>query len=263
MRKNLTIIVIFSLVISSGPVLAFMSSSNYRIQSDSINVGGLDEQSSANYKMKDTIGEIATDESQSSSYKLKAGYRQMEEEAAVSISISSPADVNMSDAIPGITGNSGNPRTGSATWQVTTNNTAGFKLELKSSDEPSMELDATNNFSDYTPAAPGTPDYNWISPASGDAELGFTIEPETVADTVQLFLNAAGPAAPCNSAGGIQTADKCWYNMASANLEVINRGTATGAGGEDEVVKFQTESNAKFLQEGNYTATITATATTN
>jgi hypothetical protein len=247
-----------------SPCSGAMCSLNYSILASSINVGGLDSQSSASYRMRETIGEIATGESQSSSYKLKAGYRRMtEEELAVSISISSPADVTMSSDIPGVTGNLGSPRTGSATWTVTTNNAAGFTLQLKSNDEPSMKLDVTYNFSDYTPAAPGTPDYNWASPAASDAEFGFTVEPETAADTVQLFLNAAGPAAPCNSAGGINTADKCWYNMASANLEVIDRGTATDGGGEDEVVKFQTESNAKFLLEGNYTATIIATATTN
>jgi hypothetical protein len=177
------------------------------------------------------------------------------------ITISSPIDVTMSASIPGITGNPGAPRTGAATWTVKTTNATGFKLELKCNDEYCMKLDATNYFSDYTPAAPGTPDYNWTSPAASDAEFGFTVEPETAADTVQLFLNAAGPAAPCNSAGGINTADKCWYNMASVNLEAIHRGTATDSTGEDEVVKFQTESSAKFLKEGNYTTIITATAT--
>jgi len=89
----------------------------------------------------------------------------------------------MSSAIPGMTGNLGSPRTGSAAWTVKTNNTTGFNLTLKSSTNPSMQLDATYNFSDYSPVTAGTPDYNWASPVSGSAEFGYTVEPETAADT--------------------------------------------------------------------------------
>jgi len=46
-------------------------------------------------------------------------------------------------------------------------------------------------------------------------------------------------------------------------VTVINRSTATLVSGEAETVNFQTESNAKYLKEGSYTATITATATEN
>lgn len=263
MKKLLPLIIITCFLIDIYSVNAdVMSSQNYRIQSDSINIGGFDEQSSANYKMKDTIGEIASDESASSSYKLKAGYRQMAEEA-VYITISSPANVNMSAAINGITGNPGSPRTGSATWTVATNNYTGFNMKLHASTDPAMQLDGSNQFADYTPAVGGTPDYDWSSPAASAAEFGFTVEPETDGDTVQLFLDNSG-ASPCNTAGGTQTDDKCWFDFNGLNdINVINRTIFTNSGGEDEVVKFQTESNAKYLKEGNYVATITATAVTN
>ncbi len=175
------------------------------------------------------------------------------------IAISSPANVSMSSPIPGITGNPGVPRTGSATWTVTTNNTAGFNLALKSNTNPSMQLDATYNFSDYSPATAGTPDFAWSSPAAGAAEFGFTIEPETTADTAAKFMDNA---ASCNI-GTANAANRCWYNMATTDVTAVTRTTNTDSTGEDEIVRFQTESNAKYLKEGNYVATITATATEN
>ena len=48
------------------------------------------------------------------------------------ITIDSPANVNMSASIPGVIGNPGAPRTGSATWTVKTTNATGFYLGLKS-----------------------------------------------------------------------------------------------------------------------------------
>jgi hypothetical protein len=53
-----------------------MSSDNYKINADSINIGG-GQSSSANYKMEDTIGEAGIGDSESDSYKTKAGYQAM------------------------------------------------------------------------------------------------------------------------------------------------------------------------------------------
>jgi len=175
------------------------------------------------------------------------------------ITITSPADVTMSAAIPGITGNPGSPRTGSTTWTVKTNNTTGFTLALKSSTTPSMRLDATWTFSDYSPATAGTPDYNWTSPAASAAEFGYSVEPATAADATAKFKDNGSA---CNTGTNV-TANKCWYNMSITDEAVVNRSTETSSTGEAEVVRFQTESNAKYLKEGNYTATITATATEN
>lgn len=76
MRRKFISILILSLFLFTGSQ-AFgyvMSSSNYRMQKDSLNTGGVD-QTSVTYKSKDTIGEIATDESTSSNYKLQAGFQ--------------------------------------------------------------------------------------------------------------------------------------------------------------------------------------------
>jgi len=175
------------------------------------------------------------------------------------ITISAPADVAMSSSIPGITGNLGSPTTGSVSWTVTTNNTTGYNLKLKAAATPALALDATWNFSDYSPATTTAPDFSWASPASAVAEFGFTVEPATAADTDPFFKD---DGAACN-AGTANAADKCWWNFATTDKQVVNRSTETSSSGEGVVVKFRAESNAKYLKEGNYTATVTATATMN
>ena len=177
------------------------------------------------------------------------------------ITISSPADVTMSSSIPGVTGNLGSPRTASTTWTVVTNNTTGFIMTLAASTSPAMQLDGTYNFSDYSTATTtvNVPDYTWGSPSSAVAEFGYSVEPATVAYTATAFKD---DGAACNT-GALNTVDKCWLNASTTALTAINRTTETLSSGEAEKVKFQAESNAKYLKEGNYTATITATATMN
>ena len=240
--------------LSTDSVLAYVATStNYRLQYDSINVGGNENATSSNYKIKDTVGEIATGISTSAVYKLKAGYRQM---AEVFISISSPSDVVMSPAIGGITGGMS---VASTTWTVITDNPAGFILFIKSASAPSMILDGSNNFSDYSPATVNVPDYDWGAPSASIAEFGYSVEPATVADTVALFKD---DSSTCSS-GALNTVDKCWLNASTTDVTVINRNSRTGVDGENEKVKFKAQSNAKFLKQGNYSATIIATAIVN
>lgn len=175
------------------------------------------------------------------------------------ISISAAADVTMSSSIPSITGNAGAPRTGVTTWTVITGNTTGFTLTLNASTSPAMKLDGTYNFSDYSPTATSTPDYTWTSPASSQAEFGYTVEPATAADTIAKFKDNG---TICGTGSG-NTADSCWYNASVTPETIINRSSDTLVTGEIETVKFRTESNAKYLREGAYVADITVTASQN
>ncbi len=59
-----------------SPVVLAMSSTNYEIDWDSMNIGGEDTSSSTNYQIRDTLGEIGTGVSSSASYEVRAGYRQ-------------------------------------------------------------------------------------------------------------------------------------------------------------------------------------------
>lgn len=179
------------------------------------------------------------------------------------IAITSPGDTTFSATIPGITGNPGAPVTASLTWTVRTVNATGFAMTVKASQTNALVLntDADYYFTDYTPAG-AVPDYNWGQPAATAAEMGFTVEPETAGDTVQAFLDNGSNA--CNEAAGSQTANKCWFGFnGTTPVNVINRSTNTDSTGEAEVIKFQAESNAKFLKEGQYDASITVTATMN
>ncbi len=181
------------------------------------------------------------------------------------IAISSPANVTMSDPIPGITGGSA---TGSATWTVITNNNTGFKMELEASTAPALTgTTQGDSFADYTEGTPDVPDYDW-SVAESDAEFGYTVEPATAADTDATFLDNGADTCGTDSN---QTADKCWIGFAGASTkeQIINRTSETAIGGEAEVVKFKAELNGPatdadgFLIEDTYTATVTATATMN
>lgn len=227
---------------------AAMSSQNYKIQSDSVNVGGVSE-NSANYKMDETIGEIGTGEASSESYKLKAGYQEMQE---VYLSVSSPLDVTMSPSIGGVTGGTGN---GSASWTVITDNPAGYILSIKASASPALQSGA-NNFADYTPAG-SVPDYDW-SVANADSEFGFTAEG---AKLVQKFKDDG--VSSCNS-GSSDTADKCWYKFLTSNETISNSASSAYPSGESTTVKFRAQSGSSHLQvAGTYTATITATVLPN
>jgi hypothetical protein len=76
--EQLSILIIFAIfsIIPITLVHAIMSSDNYNIDADSINMGG-SQSNSANYKMEDTVGEMGTGESASGSYIMKAGYQAM------------------------------------------------------------------------------------------------------------------------------------------------------------------------------------------
>jgi len=171
------------------------------------------------------------------------------------ITISDCTDFTMTGSpIGGVTGGTA---TGSCTWTVTTNAGAGFILALKASTDPAME-GVSYTIDDYTETLSGTPDYTW-SVAASAAEFGYTVEPATTADAVAKFLD---DGSDCGVGSG-QVVDKCWIDFATADYTVINRGSKTGSSGEAEVIKFKAEVGNTSMQENDtYTATITATATT-
>jgi len=185
---------------------------------------------------------------------------QIFQSVTAEISITSPSDVTMSPAIPGMTGSGGTPSTGQATWTVITNNKEGFTMTFKASTSPALRGNTTNDyFADYTPSNPSVPDYNW-SIAANAAEFGYTVEPATAADTAQLFKDNGSA---CNT-GSNQTADKCWYSASTTAVTVINRTSSTSSSGENEVIKFRAEQGSNtFKLEDTYTATTTVTVTMN
>ncbi|MEA2097668.1 MAG: hypothetical protein U9P70_01135, partial [Patescibacteria group bacterium] len=131
---------------------------------------------------------------------------------AAELSIISPGNISMSVSIPGITGNPGSPTTGSATWNVKTSNATGFDMKIKASTDPALQLDGSNQFTDYSPV--GTvPDFTWASPAASAAEFGFTVEAATPEDNDQKFLDDATDNC---GAGTDQTSNSCWFDFNGA-----------------------------------------------
>ena len=152
-----------------------------------------------------------------------------------SISIDSPADVALAPNIQE-TGSA----TGSATWNVKTNNVNGWKLEVNASASPAM-TSSGDSFADYTESTPGTPEVWSIS--SSDSAFGF---------------GASGAYADSSFSG-----NKYLGFDGTNRIQVAHRNSPADGSGDDSTVNFRAEVGSGHNQpDGTYTATITATATT-
>lgn len=219
-------------------------SNNYKIERDSLNIGG-GFGTSDNFKLQSTVGEVGTGYSESSNYAVLAGFQQSIEESF--ISISSPVDLNMG-SINGLTG--GNAAA-AAEWLVTTNNNAGYSLSIKSDTSPALKS-SLDYFDDYTTDT-SDPDYEFAIDYTA-SEFGYN--PFSV-DVVNKFKNNGSS---CNVGSGI-TAYKCW-NSLNTSGEIVVQGTSSNdPSGATTTINFRAESgNNKILTAGSYAATITMTA---
>lgn len=231
-----------TLLLLPTPILA-MSSTNYQINPDSINFMGIGDASSTNYKLGDTGGEVATGVSTSTNYKNEAGFWHMAMD--YSISITSPADVVM-----GAIAAHGQSAlaTNSATWNVKTDNPAGYSLTWRAS-AATMSDGTGDTIAAYTPAVASTPE-TW-SVATSDSEWGG-------------HLGASSTTVNTTTWGALDTyAGGKWLNVATSDFQIANRADRPTAGGDDEVIFFGGEiGNSKFQPSGNYTVQVTITAIT-
>lgn len=222
-----------------------MESTNYQIQSDSVNFGG-GFASSDTYRMEDTMGEMGTGESGSTSYTLRAGYQQMQE---VYLALSQANDVTMSPAIGGVTGGSSNGQT-----KVTaiTDAPGGYELFIKASTSPAMEGNSTNaSIADYAPGA--DPSYSFAY-ASGESVFAFSPEG---ADVAPRFLdNGADTCAT----GSSETTDACWDGLTTTDQTIVHRVSGNHPFGTETTIKFKVGVGSTVNQaEDTYTATTTIT----
>ncbi len=84
----ITLIFVTLILLFPQIILAYMSSSNYIIWLDSLNIAGEETSSSTNYKLRDTMGEIGTGIIESESYRGLIGFRRIEPEPKISFWIS-------------------------------------------------------------------------------------------------------------------------------------------------------------------------------
>ena len=225
-------------------VVAQMSGTLYKIQSDTINIGG-GEGDSTLYKLFGTVGEVASGESSSSQYTMNAGFLNMQ---FVYLAISSGSDVTMSPAIAGVSGGIG---AGSTSWTVTTDNPAGYSLSIRADSNPALQS-LTSDFDDYAPSG-SDPDYTWTV-ATTASEYGFTPEGSHI---VQRFKDNGSA---CNTGSG-DTADRCWAGLTTSDQTIAQSGSANHPSGTTTTVKMQAEVGADFIQpNGTYEANVTVTA---
>ena len=221
------------------------SSSNYRVQSDSLNVGGGYSTSSA-YAQESTVGEIATGRSTSSSFALRAGYQQLQ---AVSLSLVPPADVLMDGSIPGLTGGTAN---GSTTFTVITDSPSGYQVTITSAEAPAMNrTTGSETIADYSAGA--TPDYSFSFGAS-DALFGYTVEG---ADVSAAFLDNGGLC----GVGTQENADACWRGLSTGEETIVSAPGSNHPSGVSSTLKFRVGLGSDAgVVAGTYVATTTITA---
>ncbi len=221
-----------------------MQSSNYRIQSDSVNFGG-GFSTSTNYALESTAGEIATGDLSGTNYNLKAGYQQM---VTTYIAMTAASSVTMTPSIPGISGGIAN---GSTTVTVTTDSASGYQVTISASQSPAMQKGA-DTIADYVPG--GAPDFTFTTDAT-DAHLGYS--PSGVDVATRFKDDGVGT---CNT-GSSETALACWDGLSTTPREIVRRTSANTPLGSTTTVHFRVGIGGSVVQtSGTYIATTTLTA---
>lgn len=146
-----------------------MESETYKINADSINLGGLSG-SSENYNLNDTLGEVIIGEGSSASYKTKAGLQYM-----VNTYLSLTVD-NSSKDLGSLL--SGSPITGQTTTSVTTDSWGGYAIVV-SKNHPMRHTDAVTEIDDANGSI--SVPLLWQSP--NDLGFGFSIISGTNVDS--------------------------------------------------------------------------------
>lgn len=237
----LTSFVLVCLQLTSAQVA---TSSNYQLQSDSINFGG-GLSTSTNYQQESTFGEIATGNGTSTTYQLRAGYQQMQE---VFLSMTAPANVIMSPDLAGLTGGTSN---GSTTVTVTTDSPAGYTLTLESQTDPAMQS-GIYSIDDYDEGVDA--DYSFLVTA-GIAHLGFS---PSGADIPLTFRdNNSGTC----GVGSFDNDLACWAGLTTLGTVIAESTDSNHPAGTETIINFRVGIGAGTgVETGVYTATTTLTA---
>lgn len=217
-------------------------SSNYQIQSDSVNFGG-GYSSSTNYQQESTVGEVATGESNSASYVLKAGYQQMQE---VYLALTGGSDVVMA-AIPGIGGATSN---GSTTLTAITDSPSGYQLTIQAENDPAMQ-NGVYSIDDYVPDA-AAPDLHFTI-ADNETQFAYSPFGSHVAQRFQTNGSA------CNVSGSASST-ACWDGLTTSPVTIAQSTSANHPSGTDTSIYFKVGLGVSSVQvAGDYVATSTVT----
>ncbi|MFW5853112.1 MAG: hypothetical protein ACOCU8_00545 [Patescibacteria group bacterium] len=235
------VIIVFLLAGGAGAFVA--ESGNYRIQSDSVNVGGqLSE--SGSFKVTDTVGEMGTGDLSSGSYDLEGGFQAMLTDESI-LALSGSEEINLTPNIDF----DGGSATGQGIWTVVTNNPSGYQLTVEADSNPALSS-GSNSFDDYTPNT-GVPDYSWDSPTSGGL-FGFTVSGD------DATLNWQDDGDNCGVSGSTSL-DYCWDGLGVVQT-VAEADSDNHPDGSEIVLGFKAETASDSgLPDGSYTANLTVT----
>jgi len=246
-KKNFVLVALLLLIILPAITLGqIRESTNYKIERDSLNVGGgLSE--STNYGVTDSVGQSVSGGSESANYELGvAGFQQAI--AATYIAITSPVDVNL----PTLSGFTGGTSTSTINWNVETNNSSGYELSILSSTNPTMQTVSGDVIANYTPAG-SNPDLVWNVPST-EAAFGYSVSGANIVD----FFKDDGFA--CNTGGGTGT-DSCWLGFSTSDQIIASSNSQNAPTGATTTVELQAEiGNGIFITPGDYSASLTVTA---
>ncbi len=222
-----------------------MQSSNYSINFDSINSGGVIS-SSTNYGTEDTLGELSTGDSSSTNYSISAGYQQND---TYFIAISVAPNLTLSS----ISGIGANQASGTASWNVSTNDPVGYSLYIRSTSSPSLKATTTNSsFADYVPTG-ASPDYAFTV---GAASSTFGFSPEGN-DIVSRYKDNGSA---CNTGSGNNT-NTCYDGLSTTDRLISSVVAANYPIGATTTVRFVAGVGSSKIQDAaNYQATVIVTA---
>lgn len=219
------------------------SSTNYQLQSDSINFGG-GLSTSTNYNQESTFGEVGTGKATSTAYNLYGGYQQMQE---IYLSMTAPTNVTLLPNLAGITGGTSN---GSTTVTVTTDGPAGYSLILKSQTDPAMQ-NGIYTIGDYDEGIDA--DYSFAV-TGGIAHLGFSPSGN---DIVQFFKDNTSLC----GLGTLDTPLACWAGLTTIGTTISEGSGSNHPNGATTTINFRVGiGSGANVVTGLYTATSTLTA---
>jgi hypothetical protein len=241
---GLTLLLVGFIGSSAHVAAQVRSSSNYQLESDSINTGG-GLSNSASFTTESTVGEIATGRSDSATFSLLAGYQQLSE-AFVSLSVAGA--VVMAPDLPGLTGGFS---TGSTTFTVITDSPTGYVATLAAEGNPALQSVSGATIANYNNGA--TADFTFTIPPTG-AVFGFSPEGSDVA--AQFLDNGT----TC----GVSTTDTsnaCWAGASTSAVTIVESTSPNQPVGATTTLRFQVGiASGAGVESGVYTATTTITA---
>ena len=242
MVKIVSFLTLITLLIASvffnspSLILAAMSSSNYQIWQDAISVGGGEDQTSTNYTLKDTLGELAIDRSSSTNYGLKPGFREVQffsglETLSFSVSPSSLEFGKLDKDSTGI---------GSVTLIVNTNSYTGVSVTYGGA-----TLTCTGTCVGSGPSQVSAIGSSAAASSKGTSQFGFNV----------IYTSGTSPVAsavsPYNGAGtyAFNGGDQIISSSSQINETIFSLNFIANISGDEK--------------GGNYSTTLTYTATAN